>query len=384
MCRLANYFGVGSMNDASIDGSLFWICPTLEYRIVGSERYLIRSRDRVKWDPSIARNPRFWSIWRHFQRPSTIDSYLAKLAADCRAQAERAANDLVSCRILEPIAHAGELERLLEDSHLRSLPRSLSYHFNSARVGWVNYSNPEEVVKLDHEPMDQRLVDEPLPPSFKKAQNSIAGTELPTFIPIHALASVSDASDLFSVGRRHEASKLTLDALTFLINFTFRRTGTVKMRSTGEHFTKAVPSGGARHPIEAYVVVPETIEGLGRGAYHYNTNAHRLDKIRVSEAVLGTLVRANAILPDSRSRSVAGIILHSCIFERSMYRYRESRSYRVMHLDIGHIHANEAIIARLLRLPFRTNYSVPESPLESALCLDPLRESIMSSFVIFN
>jgi SagB-type dehydrogenase family enzyme len=364
--------------------SLFSVCPTVELRMIGSEFYIFRARDRTCWEADISRDSRFWKIWRHFSVPATVSSFFEITPPEQRQSISKAVDDLIFSGILEPFNGYEGIDALLCEPALQNQPKSLSYHLSSSKIEWVNYSNKDEIRLKDHALMDRMLIDEPAPPRHKKAANSLPNTELPAVLPKEAFQSAPLATSLVSWKSDGFPSRITIDTLTFLINFTFQRTGFVAMYGTGEHFTKSVPSGGARHPIEAYVLVEETLEGIARGAYHYNTNAHRLDQIRISSQQLQRAIRASAPLPTSRGRKIAAAILHTCVFDRSMYRYREPRSYRVLHLDLGHIHANEAICGRYLGLSFKTNYSVPETPIESCLFLDPLRESVMSSFVIFH
>ncbi|EXB57355.1 trifolitoxin-processing tfxB domain protein [Acinetobacter sp. 1475718] len=54
-----------------------------------------------------------------------------------------------------------------------------------------------------------------------------------------------------------------------------------------------------------------------------------------------------------------------------------------MHFDLGHIHANEIIVGSILGLDCTESYSVPENLIESILSLNPLKESVMSSFIIY-
>ncbi len=70
-------------------------------------------------------------------------------------------------------------------------------------------------------------------------------------------------------------------------------------------------------------------------------------------------------------------------FQQLEVPYREARSYRVMHFDLGHIHANEIIVGSILGLDCTESYSVPENLIESILSLNPLKESVMSSFIIY-
>src|SRR5688572_2921518 len=70
---------------------------------------------------------------------------------------------------------------------------------------------------------------------------------------------------------------------------------------------KTSPSGGARHPVEAYVVV-RRVRGLRAGVYHYEAGQHVLERLRgvppVSRVAAympssGHFARASALAPFS-------------------------------------------------------------------------------------
>jgi len=231
--------------------------------------------------------------------------------------------------------------------------------------------------------MEEKLRDEPVPANYKKVKNSVPYYGLAATIPPAVFGKIASASTCF--GKKPPSPKrqsLSLDHLNFLINMTFAQTDQVSMYATGTHVRKAVPSGGARHPTEAYLLVNDGVTDVEPGCYHYNAKFHRLDRLAVTAAHTKKAIRAATLVPRAREFPVAVPFLHSCIFERSMFRYREARSYRVINLDLGHIHANQALCARMLGLAYNECYSVAENELEAILCLDPLHESVMSSFVL--
>jgi len=72
------------------------------------------------------------------------------------------------------------------------------------------------------------------------------------------------------------------------------------------------------------------------------------------------------------------VFIYTTIFERSMFRYRESRSYRVMHYDLGHVLQNTSYLARCLNQNCYRGYSLNECAAEKILKLDFLSESAMA------
>ena len=72
------------------------------------------------------------------------------------------------------------------------------------------------------------------------------------------------------------------------------------------------------------------------------------------------------------------VCIYSSLFERSMFRYREPRSYRVMHYDLGHLMKNVNLISRAYSRDCYSGPSLPEKLIEELINLDGIRESVMS------
>lgn len=114
----------------------------------------------------------------------------------------------------------------------------------------------------------------------------------------------------------------------------------------GEFLRKAVPSGGARHPTEAFVAL---FPGgpLEPGTYHYNVEHHRLDLLRGGDH--STAFRAASFdLFDKYHEAPFGLIVFCSLVERAMWRYRDARSARAPFIDVGHaLMAYRTVIQRL-------------------------------------
>jgi SagB-type dehydrogenase family enzyme len=81
------------------------------------------------------------------------------------------------------------------------------------------------------------------------------------------------------------------------------------------------PSSGNLHPTEAYVLLPDVINELGMGLFHYNVEQHLLEK----RADISKL-----LLPEN----TFCIALTSVIW-RELWKYGE-RGFRYTQLDVGH------------------------------------------------
>ncbi len=78
------------------------------------------------------------------------------------------------------------------------------------------------------------------------------------------------------------------------------------MYATGKHILKPVPSGGARHTTEAYIIVNDGVDGIDFGAYHFNVNNHRLDKINISSFDVNKLIIASNVLVRGKGKKTEG------------------------------------------------------------------------------
>ena len=99
-----------------------------------------------------------------------------------------------------------------------------------------------------------------------------------------------------------------------------------------KHTFRTVPSAGARHAFETYVLVNRA-EGLQSGLYRYMALSGTLAPVNLSEEIAESL--ANACLGQGMVASAAVTVFWTAEVERMYYRYGE-RGYRYLHLDAGH------------------------------------------------
>lgn len=95
----------------------------------------------------------------------------------------------------------------------------------------------------------------------------------------------------------------------------------------GKVLQKLVPSGGARYPYELYLLNPREgyLAEVLPGVYHYEVGGHNL--IRLSDKI-GTVGGLGLVFV---------FVAH---LDRCMLKYKQSRYYRVLHNDLGHIVEN--------------------------------------------
>jgi len=136
--------------------------------------------------------------------------------------------------------------------------------------------------------------------------------------------------------RNYSDIPLTLEEISFLLWAT-QGVKSIFERDNRPYVTiRTVPSAGARHPFETYLLVNNVTE-LKRGLYRYLAIEHKLlylgeikdQKTKITEATLGQKFTGEA----------AAVFIWSCIAYRGEWRYNIA-SHKTMLLDAGHICQN--------------------------------------------
>jgi len=105
------------------------------------------------------------------------------------------------------------------------------------------------------------------------------------------------------------------------------------VRGEGEVRLRAQPSGGARFPLEVYVLSLKKGNEISPGVYHYNVKQHALDTLRIRNFSGEDIVHL-LTYPWAKDCSMALII--TAVFNRCAMKYGE-RAYRYALLEAGHI-----------------------------------------------
>ncbi|WP_321506134.1 SagB/ThcOx family dehydrogenase [uncultured Methanoregula sp.] len=140
--------------------------------------------------------------------------------------------------------------------------------------------------------------------------------------------------------RTYAREPLSLDELGFLLWCTLG----VKTIHGNLATLRTVPSAGARHAFETYILAND-VDGLVPGLYRYLALSHRLQQtdtdptlvIRITEACFNQqfMFRSGAVF------------LWTAVPYRMTWRYGE-RGYRDLHLDAGHVCQNLYLAAEAI------------------------------------
>lgn len=172
--------------------------------------------------------------------------------------------------------------------------------------------------------------------------------------------------------RRYSSVPVTLAELSSILAFS---AGVQQwaVSEAGEVPLKTSPSGGARHPIECYVVA-RTVAGLQPGIYHYRADRHVLE--RIGRAV--SLERMRAYVPHSGYfANASAMVFFTAVFERQLWRYPYARAYRAALIEAGHVCQTFLLTATALRLAPYCVMGLADTLLEQDLGIDGITESVL-------
>ena len=161
--------------------------------------------------------------------------------------------------------------------------------------------------------------------------------------------------------------------LSTLLQLTWGVQDRILIPGLGRFVLKTSPSGGARHPIEAYVIALK-VAGLPRGVYHYAAGDHHLVDLRrrVSKRVVTHLLANQYYFAEA-----GALVVMSAVFGRTMWKYQHSRAYRAILTEAGHFAQTFCLVATALGLaPFCT-MAFRDSEVEALLGIDGLDEAAL-------
>lgn len=234
---------------------------------------------------------------------------------------------------------------------------SFYYHLASKDFEFLDYSKDSEVLK-DQQLMERYVKENEQPSIYKeyKTKNFYKLTNPKNF----KLIKFPPSGKILG--------ELNKEKLSYMLYLTFGEIFSVDFPIIGKVLVKTSPSGGARHPSEAYVIVLKDI-GIPKGVYHYSVKRNGLEHINDianKNKIIKHFYKANHI----KEFKPKVIIIISSMFERNMWRYRELRTFRVIFLDIGHLLSTLRMVINSLGLDVLINHSFDDSFVQQLLKLN--------------
>lgn len=174
----------------------------------------------------------------------------------------------------------------------------------------------------------------PHPPLQKPAPEGAPIVELPVPKTVQVgEVSVFEAISSRRSHRRFNPSPLTLNELAFLL---WATQGVQRVVRDGVASLRTVPSAGARHPFETYLVV-NRVTDLEPGLYRYLHLDHKLCFLRSDSALPAKVTEA--CLGQEFVGQAAAVFTWTTVPYRTEWRYSVF-SHKVIAIDAGHMCQN--------------------------------------------
>jgi SagB-type dehydrogenase family enzyme len=300
---------------------------------------------------------------RYFATPSTIQKALAEFGGYSRESVAASIVELIEAQLLlEHGSDAWKRDKQVESSWGPWLPEG-GFHFLTKDMPYVGVDWPlEEKMKS--------LPTTPAPPQFKRTAGATSiRLQKPEIEPdtyfktLHARRT----------HREFAKAALSLENVSTLLQTTWGVQGYVQTNVFGKLPYKTSPSGGARHPIEAYLVALK-VKGLKKGIYHYQAKDNVLTKIpgKVSARIASAYCADQPYFGEA-----AALFIMTAVFARTMWKYGRGRAYRVVLLETGHLAQTFCLTATRLGLAPFTTAALKDSVIEKDLGIDGISESVM-------
>ena len=297
------------------------------------------------------------------------------LVEACRATAEQAratVDAMVDVGIVEIVSQTSDTADETWAAHGWS--EALWFHAHMAQVERLDYSTVEGQ-RQDIALMRSYVADGSMPIGDDRLNEPIAPTVEP------ARGGRGAAAALEARIGANQPPALACDELTRLMHLAFAWTGVLSLPISGRHPLRTSPSGGARHPTDPLVVVTD-VAGLHPGCYGFDASSGQLEPAACAADPEALLQDVIIRIPHWLGFQPRAAIVFTTTFDRSMARYRESHSYKVVHHDVGHLMETVALLCAAADRPTLRLYSLDEAAVEAALGLARLETSATSAIVV--
>ena len=308
-------------------------------------------------------NPVALEVIRFFFTPRTIEEALLEFIAYSRESVAEAILELIEAQLLLEVGSPDWQQDNLAQSRWKPWLPEGGFHFMTKDARYVGGDwTVEQKMKT--------LPKTPPPPQFKALNNghSIA-------LPRREVESDSffHAVHARRTHREFAQGNVSLESVSKLLQTTWGIQGYLDTNVFGKLPYKTSPSGGARHPVEVYLMALR-VDDLETGIYHYQARDHLLEKLDVKASSRS----ARAYCADQlHAAEAAALFIMTAVFSRTMWKYHNPRAYRVVLLDAGHLCQTFCLTATRMGLaPFSTA-ALKDTLIEKDLGLDGISESVL-------
>ena len=183
---------------------------------------------------------------------------------------------------------------------------------------------------MDSPDVSRGILQPPLQLPFDPAQKVIPLPAPSNIRP--ASIDIREAIERRRSVRAYAGTPLTLDELSYLLWCTQGVKKVIQNSSTN----RTVPSAGARHAFETYVLA-NSVDGLPPGLYRFLALQHALLQEETAPGLADRFMAA--CRGQEHVKTCAAMFLWAAVAYRMTWRYGE-RGYRYLHLDAGHVCQN--------------------------------------------
>jgi putative peptide maturation dehydrogenase len=138
---------------------------------------------------------------------------------------------------------------------------------------------------------------------------------------------------------------------------------------------RSSPSGGALHPIEAYILVMN-VGDVPAGLYHYETATHALAQLELLPMNNARELAVQFTAGQAYFAKAHALIIHVARFERSFAKYsRHKKAYGAVLMDSAHLSQSLYLTATAIGLGAFYTAAINDGDIGSRLRLRQLREA---------
>ena len=305
--------------------------------------------------------------------PITKDALVAALGEYGRERIWRTVDLLVTADFLAPVAQAKNraLRDELREWEFAGWEAAAQYHFQTFGYEFETYNQDGS----SHEDAKRMLDYAAEQPDTDRAK-SYEGVALETRTLPRPGPDLAPEPVVGGVSPR----PLSADCLAELLSLLACPTQEKGLPWPGAKpvLRKTSPSGGSRHPTEMYLRVIG-VGGLTNGWWHIAAREHRLERIT---SLVDPLSGLDALLPGQTPARPQALVLYTCVFARNRYRYREPRTFRTVHMDVGHLMGTCEFLATSRGLTTTPVTRLNTWAFATALTLDPLVECPIAATIL--
>jgi SagB-type dehydrogenase family enzyme len=275
-------------------------------------------------------------------------------------------------RAIETLAAATFLERTTGVVSPRETNLASWSEWNPA-AGFFHLATKDVRYAVDLESAGRRMRDRararPMPPAVKRYRG-VPKIALP---PVGSDDEFAQALLARRTWRRFSDRAAPVQMLSTVLGLTFGVQRWIDLPGVGTVALKTSPSGGARHPIECYVLALR-VAGVARGLYHYRADTHALERLATRTSAKDV---ARYLPGQEWFGGASALVFMTAVFARTQWRYPFARAYRVVLAESGHLCQTFCLTASRLGLaPFCT-MALADSIIERDLGIDGVSESVL-------